>query len=759
MVEFLQPGLFVIDVLVVAALAFVVVVEVGLCRHGLLETALGWLLSLIAIVVLSGELLSALGGLGWIGFCIVHGMALVVLLVFRRRTQRVPDAARRFLADWGEILGSRTTDAWIMWGFVLVIGFLAVLTTRAEPVVFDALTYRLSRIGQWLQDGRIHHFQTDDPRLNYMASAPDLVIAWLLGAANEGFRGVALSQVLGGCLLLGATFGLARTAGLSRRVSWGAVVIVLGMGNVAAQFTAVQSDLFTAGIFAASYLLWHRATERGEHSILGGIGFGLAWGSKGTMFYFAPGILLWLAWLGWIHRRHWRNLVPTAAIAAVAILVFAGPGYVRNFQSYGSPFGPTEAVQLHHGGPLILTEHAEKLRWNLRTSAAQAFDPTAQPFWLQEYSRKAGVFLAERESDADDRYLFLHFLPRKTLVLAVMEQTEPDADVVSCGLIAIVLFLGGVGAAAACIRTQAKARQILVWALGVGVYVVVLHALVQWHQWAYRFMVLAAPWMAVTGAWGLAKISGKLRLVLWTVVVASQLQVFAIIQWRTNQDAWQAIVRPERAIGYFVYRHWRDWAETLDRPEAPLRLAFPINRMVSAFYRLPSPRSVSLEKFSELPGGTAETASGDKAGWLLVPANRFKAQEGWVFGTTWLFNGDPESQYSVAAYRRLEPGEVPTPMVYRSSRSIESNRMVRHLTVKTWSATLRIRMNNPSGVPCQVVARTDGGVRRGFVLPSGDELILEIPVNSETLNDLTLEFEWKQLEGAGMNFPRVDFLP
>ena len=646
----------------------------------------------------------------------------------------------------------------MLWVLIFVLGFLALLTARAEPIVYDALTYRLSRVGQWLQDGHVRHFQTDDPRLNYMPVAPDLVIAWLLGATAEGFRGVALSQLMGGGLLLLATFGLARTVGLGRNAAWGAAAIVLGMGNVAAQFTAVQSDLFTAGIFAASYLLWHRAMERGECSPLGGLGMGLSLASKGTVFYLAPGALLWLAWLAWRHRRHWRKFLLTGAFAVLAIPALAGPGYLRNLQSYGSPFGPAEAVRLHHGGPLTFSGHLEKLRLNLRSSAVQLFDPTAQPWWFQENSRRIGGILAGREPATDDRFLFLHTAARRDLLGYVMAQTEPDADVVSCGLIAALLFLAGAGVACARLRSDDAARQVLIWSLGVVAYVLVQHGLVQWHQWAFRFAVLVTPWMAVVGAWGITKISGKMRLVIWTLVAVSQLQVFAVIQWRTNEDAWQAVTRPDRALAHFVYRHWRDWAHRLDDTDKPLRLAFPINHIISAFYRLSPPRIVSLEKFSELRSDTAEAAVGESDAWLLVPVNRFKGREGRVFARTWLFNGEPDKLYGVAAYRRLGPAESPVPVAYRSSRMTVGNDFEYHMTVRAWSTPLRVRLRNNGSVPWNFTASLGNGVWPGTI-PVDGEVVLEIPVNPETLNELVFRFEGPPSDGGERIFPRVELLP
>jgi len=579
-----------------------------------------------------------------------------------------------------------------------------------------------------------------------------------LGATIEGFKGAAISQMMGGTLLLMATAGLARTIGLSRRQAWGAVVVVLGMGNVAAQLTAVQSDLFTAGIFAASYLLFHRAIVRNQYSWLAGVGLGLAWSSKGTLFYLAPGVLLWLLWLGWRHWERRKQMGFTGLFGLFTVLFCSVPGYIRNFSSYDSMFGPAEAVKLHHGGPLTVSNHVEKLTMNLATSAIQLCDPTAQPFWLQDISKKAGLFLARFEPDKDDRFLFLHTATRRDLIEDVVAQTEPDADVVSCGLIAALLF--SVGAVVACVNFRARedAKQILVWSAGIITYLLVQHALVQWHQWAFRFMVLVAPWMAVVGVWGISHLPRKIQLGLWAMIVASQLQVFVAIQCLTNQGAWQAVSRPDRALGHFVYSHWRHWADQLDDTDKPLRLAFPINHIISAFYRMYPERKVRLEKFSELNADTAGKAVEENDGWLLVPINRFKGREGRVYGRTWLFNGEADALYGVAAFRKLAATESPIPLVYRSTRRGTSNGLERHLTIKAWSTPLKFRVTNNAAHAWRFVARAGSGMQKGSV-PARGSLVLALPINIQEMNDLTVQFEGLSLDPSEMDFPGIELLP
>lgn len=709
------------DAVLVAWTAWLGVCAAGLHRRGLVEASLGWLLLALAWIAASGVLLGLGGGLGRTGFFILHAAGLVALLAGRRPWREDGRRWLDWLAAWGRLLRGGTVEGRLAGGLILVLLVLAVLAAQAEPIVFDALTYRLSRIGAWLQDGTIRHFATDDPRLNYMPVAPDVVIAWLLGATNAGFYLAPWSQLAGGLLLLGATFGLARTVGLARLNALGTVAVVLGMANVAVQFTTVQSDLFTAGVFAAGYLLWHRALVRGEGSWVGGVGVALAFGSKGTMFYLAPGAALWVGWLAWQHRDQWRALLPTAAGLAVAALILVVPGYWRNQATYGSLFGPRDAVVLHHGEFPSPAHYAEKAVRNLGTSAVQLLEPTAQPFWLQGVSRATGEKIISGMPAEADAYVFIGQSRREQLE-RVMQLAAPDADVVTCGIISAGLFLGGLLLAAVA-RQRAGAAQVLVWAAGVLVYLLVQHALVQWHQWAFRFMVLAAPWVAVTGAWAMGALPRKLRMAAWVVVLAAAAEVFVMVQAGTSQAAWPALTRPERSASYFYYRNWRTWAGQLDQPDAPLRLAFPIDHALASFYRLDPPRPVRLGRLSDIKNLTAEAAVGSAPGWLVVPLEQFMGNEGRVMGRTGLLN--------LAAYRKLQPGERPQPLLY-GYRASKLGEMLRdELLLRTWpDVPVRLELVNPRTTACRFELRTPMATLAQEV-PAGTHLVLEVPVPAD----------------------------
>jgi hypothetical protein len=395
-------------------------------------------------------------------------------------------------------------------------------------------------------------------------------------------------------------------------------------------------------------------------------------------------------------------------------------------------------VVLHHGEFASAVHYADKLGWNLATSAVQLLEPTAQPLWLQGPARSVGEKLTALMPAAADPYVFIG-QSRRAQLERVMQLAEPDADVVTCGLVGAVLFFGGLLAAAWRVRRDPVATQVFVWGAGVVGYLLVQHALVQWHHWAFRFMILAAPWAAVVGAWGLGRLPGKFRAAGWVLLVVSSVEVFAQVQVRTGQAAWQALTRPDRSASHFIYGHWRAWAGQLDQPAQPLRLALPIDKALASFYRLAPSRPVVLERLSALDAVTAEAAVGTAPGWLVLPLEHFMGREGRVMGRTGLFE--------VAAFRKLLPGELPRPLLYRNRILEVDGQPRRELLLRTWAdVPVGLELFNPGSVERRFALRTPTGGSAG-VLPAGAHVVVAVPVPADVLALVTIDFS-RSLPGA-----------
>jgi len=675
------------------------------------------------------------GGFGPAGFALGHLVVFSVVAFGRRKHLREDLVILAGLLRSGR---SAPTNERII-GAVLatVLGALSLIAVIAEPAVLDSLNYHLPRLAHWLQDGRITMLGSSDQRLDYISSLPEVVMAWMLGPVKEGFRGTVLLQAVGGAMAIGATIGLAEISGLDRAASMLAGSLLLGMANVAAQFTAAQTDLFTAGAFSVAFYLWLVALLRRETSWCGALGAGFALGAKGTLFYLAPGALLWIAWLWYRHspsRRLWFH----ALVAGVAgVILFAGPGMWRNWQTYGDPRGPTGWIEKFHPHLPSLAAKFEKLKWNAVSAVAQTFAPASQPDGLQSVGRKVGLALVELLPQ-NDPYTFLG-QERRAGLTGVLSRDISDADTASFGAVTLLLFLSSTLAAALGAGRE-SAKLMLTWSGGVWMFFLYFNFLHQWHPFSFRYYVIAAPWIAVVSAWGIQQVQGYWRTALWIVVVLASSNILWRVTVRTHQGGLQTIIHPERTIGSSVADGWRRWSENLLPPGSPLTIALPDDRPLAAFYRQAIPRHVQYLSIGENERTTVEEILRGTDGWLIVPCVKMLGREGRVRAKTWLFNGDEFHPCSLVAYHALDPGERPVPFLYRQ-RWVQNNHSNTHeLLVKTFDeSSLELILENPSEASFPFTWSTPLAQGRE-TLPPKTKIALAIPVAPQSVVEVRLRF-------------------
>jgi hypothetical protein len=690
----MMPGIFAADIAVTGIAAWLLVCASGHAGRGCLEGALAWLWSVTALVAAAGIALGITGGFGPAGFLGVHAGILATIVLFRRRMLHADlGALGTACAQARRVFNTPGTERLLALVLFLILAALTMIDVWAQPEVQDALTYHLARVGHWLQDGRIRMMATPDARANFIASLPEVVMAWFVGPTREGFRLAVLPQAIGGIMSVGATVGLARQSGLGRGASLMAAGLLLGMAVVAVQFTAAQTDLLTTGIFAASFYLWLVALQRGESSALGAMGAGMALAAKGTLFYLTPSALLWVAWLSWHHPVPWTKWRSTLLMGIFGIVVFALPGFARNWQAYGSALGPEVWVKKHHRGFDSVSGLEHKLYWNITSALAQNFDPQSQPLGLRSLSRAAGTALVER-LPPEDVYT-MNGVNRKASLTQILQRDEPDVDVTSFGVVALLLFSMGTVLALVAARDRPSGL-ILVWSAGIVGFFLFFYGTQQWHPYGFRYLLLGAPWIAIVSAWGIEQLGRPLRRAVWVLALLASLNVGWRATSHTGQAGWQSVGDPARYLGYFVASGWREWSEHLDHADGAFLIALPEERPISAFYRQVPRRLVGFKTDPGRVDLTAEEFVHGEKGWVIVPATRFLGREGNVAASVWLFGGDPSNAYSVAAYRALGPGETPPVIVYRRGRTVTDTMITLNLLVESAAGRpLHVALSNP----------------------------------------------------------------
>ena len=503
------------DALIVLALASALSARLAGRTGGATRILLALVTLALALVTLTALGLGFTGLLGPAGFLSVH-LALLVVGAFLTGARTWRSGARRLAALSAQSVGdvargiarvvgpaASRPERFLSLVVFGVLGSTAVLAALSPPLNGDTLGYRLPRIAWWLQEGRLGHiaaFDLGDARVNYVTFGADLVMLWVVGFFRHGFPLVELPQLVGGVLAGAATYRLTLELGLSRVAALASVVLLLGMPNVCAQLLTAQTDLYTSGCAAAFLVFMLISLRSGRRAdwALAGAALGLAVGAKGTMFYWAPGLLLLLAAAAVLARTSLRAVLRGVLLAGLVALPLGGAAYALNLLHYGTPFSPPGAIGQVHVQPQSSRLHFAGV--NGLAYAWQLLEPTSNPPFVR------GPVTAAFEAGAKEimrlgsvRPPFPGFASRFEAALQAMRDHPWHEDFLSMGVLAATLAAVGGLRALAGLRRRAPApgdRLAVALLASVAAFLLVFCLFQAWTSHKYRYFVLVAPPLA-----------------------------------------------------------------------------------------------------------------------------------------------------------------------------------------------------------------------------------------------------------------------
>ena len=482
--------------------------------HGMITRWLWLTLVSIGQIVLAGLLLGYAGVLIPTAYLAFH--VLTCSAVRRCTPQRDDDSIP--VGRWAS--QRWTTIQWLeRLGLMLIALTLALYFVTGlfgDRLIHDALTYRLSRVAHWLQEGSIRHFPTNEVRQNYHPINIDLVIAWLMAPFPRGYHLANLPQFIGGLMTLLATFGFARMAQLRRETCIGALVLLFAMPCFVVQWSTCQSDLFTTGLLWSGLYFFVQSLRQIRLAIPAWLGIALAIGAKGTVLYMGPALVVaGLIWLR-MHRPTpaiWRFQVATGVIA---LFIFAAPRYVENAVHYGNPFAPKDVYALNHGE----SEHTEwltKLNLNLKSYLIQSLEPVSNIAPIRGLVAKPWMSLIS-SLPAADPYSNTHY-PRKEWLQNFGRLENAGADSITTGAtVPLLAAIGFVAILLRLIRSGGESSRLLA-TLGLIplLFMLFFGFMFLWWPTSFRYLVLLTPPVAILAARLFESFNPTLQIGAWGI--------------------------------------------------------------------------------------------------------------------------------------------------------------------------------------------------------------------------------------------------
>ena len=223
------------------------------------------------------------------------------------------------------------------------------------PTNYDALTYRLPRMLNWLSAEKWLWIPTTNDRMNYSATAWEWTGMPLLALARSD-RGLFLINALGYLLMPGLLFSVFRQLGVARRVAWTWMWILPAAYGYALQAGGIGNDLMggLCCLLSIQFGLRARTSGRITDVWLALLAVGLMTGVKLSNLPLALPCLV-AVWPGLRLLR--KHLAGSLTALGLAVLVSAAPMMTLNYLHTGDWSGDPDnkyQMQIHKPATALL---------------------------------------------------------------------------------------------------------------------------------------------------------------------------------------------------------------------------------------------------------------------------------------------------------------------------------------------------------------------------------------------------------------------
>ena len=230
--------------------------------------------------------------------------------------------------------------AFIVLSGAAVLALLAIALT-APPNTYDSMTYHMTRVLRWIQQGSLRHFPSHNLRqVQYGPFAELAVLHLYLLKGTDRLANLPQWLAMVGSVIGTSALAARLGAGRAGQVMAGVFCLTLPMGII--QSTGTQNDYVEAFwlvclAYALLRLLDCQEGERGVWIWTFGAAFGLALCTKASGYLYTVPFGLWLVAGAWRLRKWeaWKILVP---FGLLAVSINAGTWW-RNYELFGSPIG------------------------------------------------------------------------------------------------------------------------------------------------------------------------------------------------------------------------------------------------------------------------------------------------------------------------------------------------------------------------------------------------------------------------------------
>lgn len=245
------------------------------------------------------------------------------------RTPEDPTSPRPFRYD-------TLTTALVLTGVAAYATLTLLVAVMAQPNTWDSMTYHLPRVMHWVQNGSVAHYPTHITRQLWISPGAEFALLQLqLLSGADGWANLVQWFSLIGCVV-GASL-LAKDLGADLRGQVFAAAACISIPMAVLQATSTQTDLVVALwlVCFAHFSLRLIYRPAWPATLCVGAALALAVLTKGTAFFFAPPLGVWLV-VSLARSLRWSALKHLLVIGLMVGAVNVGH-WGRNFVVFGDP--------------------------------------------------------------------------------------------------------------------------------------------------------------------------------------------------------------------------------------------------------------------------------------------------------------------------------------------------------------------------------------------------------------------------------------
>ncbi len=303
------------------------------------KTGTDWRHSFLSASLLLGLLLTAitefLSLFIMIGFWEVLGLWLLSIVFALICLVRVNGSFTR--PSWPA--GISWFEIWLLTGMTLIIITVGVTGWKSPPNTWDSMTYHMSRVVHWIQNGSVANYPTHILRQLYQSPLAEFAImqVQILSGGDRFANFIQWFSMIGSALgvsLLAKQFG----ASLRGQIFAAVISVTIPMGIL--QGSSTQNDYVISFwlVCFTYFVILLKEKDKPLYALAAGVGLGLSILTKPTAYIFAFPFMAWVS-LSLIKSRHARGLLQIILIVIVAFVINLGH-YTRSYDLFGSPLGP-----------------------------------------------------------------------------------------------------------------------------------------------------------------------------------------------------------------------------------------------------------------------------------------------------------------------------------------------------------------------------------------------------------------------------------